>query len=40
MKETEGKVDNMQRWVEDTRMDVLVVNGQETIIVPFCSFFL
>jgi len=29
----------MQRWVEDTRMDVFMVNGEETITVPFCSFF-
>lgn len=30
----------MQRWVEDIRMYVLAVNGQETIIVPFCFLFL
>jgi hypothetical protein len=40
MKETQGEMDNMLRWGKDIRMDVLAVNGKETIIVSVCSFFL
>jgi hypothetical protein len=33
-------MDNMQRWVEDIRVDELIVNGKETVIVLVCPFFL